>query len=169
MASQNPIPLPLKYGDSKYAIAFMGKNWSGGNNISKTLIAKLGYGGIGILYGDQILPITLDTAQSMIVRAVLMTPTAGTSGQKVRLEFACLATKASESEDPSGWTQTVAQSVDVSAWAAKTQYRVDFTLTASNFEAGDMLQYYLKRDPTHTDDNHDYDLTVLKLALVAYY
>jgi hypothetical protein len=167
MASTNFLTMPLKVGENRYGIPFLRKAYTGGNNLSKTFVAKLWNDGTGILHGDRALPLTLDVSADISARFILSGPVAGASGEKVRLEFCYFVRKATESEDPSSWDETVAGSVDVSSWSAKTQYRSDLALTKTNFEAGDFLTYRVRRIHDHADDNYAQILTVHKVVLVA--
>lgn len=171
MSAQNPICLPLKYSENKYALEGLRKNYSGGNNISLTRVSKFYNAGSGILHGDRTLPETLDTAQTMLVRAVLSSAVAGAAGEGVRLQlaYANAAPASSESADPASWDETVSITVDVSAWGAKTKHNADFSLTEANFAASDHMEFKLTRDKAHADDDYEQDLIVHDLMLVCTY
>lgn len=169
MATRNPLPLPIKGSLNRYAIPGLPLVWASGNNRFRSRATKLLYTGAGEVYGDRILPESLDTAQAVKAVALLATPTAGSAGQKIRLELGYSSIAATESADPSAAQRTVSVSADVSAWTAKTARAVEFTLTAADLAALDHFVYALKRDPSHTDDNHDVDVWLLSLYLWAYY
>jgi len=171
MATANPITLPLKYTVNQHALPAVKKFFTGGNNVSKTKCAKLYNSGAGELHGDKVLPTSLDNSMAITMVAIVSSPVAGAVGEKVRLEvgYHTTDTVAGETADPAAQQQTVAQSVDVSGWGAKGKRRVTFTLTAANFAAEDHLEYYLKRDPAHVDDNHAQDLNIHALYLKASY
>lgn len=169
MAANNPLALPLKYSLNKHGLVAAKKDYSGGTNLSKTMVAYLLNSGDSELHGDRLLPATLDTGMSITAQAVLSSPAAGAGGQKIRLEFAYRALGSTESMDYSSWQEAVATSFDVSAWGAKTLRLVTWSLTAGNFAASDFLEYVLRRYPTHGDDNHEQDLRLHDLSLLLTY
>ena len=173
MASQNPITLPRLTSSSKYAIPYLLKSYSGGNNVLQPPVSLFLDGGEGKLYGCRTMPETFENTSAVKAVAVLSLPVAGSGGEKVRLSFAyhALDPRAGtpESKDPAAVTQTVSVSQDISSWGAKMGRVVEFTLTATNIEAEDHLDFSLARDPTHADDNFADTVLVHELYLLATY
>lgn len=172
MAALNPIILPLKAGEAN-AVVGLRKSYSGGNNLSKTMLAALfRKDGVGSAYGDQMLPDTLDNTLAITAIGIFSTPVSGAAGEKIRMEFGYHKKKftpSADSADFAAWTQQVGVSQAVNTWTAKFIYIVQFTLTQANFVAQDHLEYYLKRDKTHIDDNHNQDILCHALFLKATY
>ena len=169
MATQNTITLPREVGTTKYVIPAIKKEYASGNNVFTPWATKFLDGGAGKIMGSRVLPKSLDNGQAITAKVLCSLPSAGSAGEKIRLTFAYDVAASGESKDPASADQSVAQSVDISTWSAKTLYIATFTLTASNFAGEDSMDYSLERDPTHTDDNWADFVFVHGIYLLAYF
>jgi len=168
MATTNPLPLPRMYSSGPNCIPALVKKWGTGSNNFQGPVTKFLHTGAAKIYGSRFLPATLDNGATVKAIAVCSVETAGTTGQKIRLNLTYASQASTETADPAV-AQTVSVSQDVSGWTAKTYRLVEFTLTGSNLAASDLFEYALERDPTHADDNFDNPVYLHELHLLCNY
>lgn len=167
MATQNTITLPRGLGTTRYVLPVLRKSYSGGNNLIQPPVSKFLDGGAGKIVGARVLPKSMDNTAAISACALFSLPVAGSAGEKIRLTFAYHLAAATEGKDPAAVTQSVAVSQDISAWSAKTLYKVAFTLTQGNFAGEDHMDFSIERDPTHADDNFANFVYLHELYLLA--
>jgi len=154
MAATNPLTLLLRRGDSVFALPAVPKSWSGGNNLSKTSVCRLDFAGAGALFGHRLLPTSLDNTAAIKFQALVSVPVSGAAGEKLRLEVGYNVAGDGQAADFAAWTQSLVTSFAINTWVAKNKMLVEWTATQANFIAAKQLEFYLKRDSGHVDDNY---------------